>query len=92
MVDYIGPVFEELKADSHDLKNSIDSKTQRLETMLHDKTHRLEVLMESLEQKILGALETYFVVSAKEETIKNHDERLKLLERDVKILKSEFKV
>ena len=48
MVDYIGPIFEELKTDGRKLKTNIDTK------MYH-----LEVLMEFLEQKILGALKTY---------------------------------
>ena len=77
LVNYIGPIFEDLKTD-----------IRKVEGRLTDKINWQGTLVDEMRRDILTALEASSPVLEEEETVKEHGERIALLERDVEILKA----
>jgi hypothetical protein len=87
MVNYIGPIFQELKGDITELKGGFQELKIEVKKG-QEETHRLGILMEQMDKKIDTALEASSSVLKHEDIVKNHDERIVSLERDVRVLKA----
>lgn len=81
MVNYIGPIFQELKTD-------IGNVESRLSHKIKEETHRLGILMEQMDKKIDTALEASSSVLKHEDIVKDHEDRIEHLEGDVRVLKN----
>jgi len=68
MVNYIGPIFQELKTD-------IGNVESRLSHKIKEETHRLGILMEQMDKKIDTALEASSSVLKHEDIVKDHEDR-----------------
>jgi hypothetical protein len=88
LIDYIGPVFEDLKVEITSVRTGLRAE---LTKHIDDKTHRLEVLMDATKREIMSALETCSAVSAKEEVVSEHGERIATLETEVRSVKLAIK-
>jgi len=73
MINYIGPIFQELKGE---IKKG------------QEETHKLGILMDQMDRKIDTALEASLSVLEHEDTVKDHGERIDGLEKDVLVLKA----
>ena len=101
MVDYIGPVFQELKGDIKELRTEIkelkvdNSKLhKRIDGLATEvghvatETRQIGITVDEMRKEILTALEASSSVLQHEEIVKEQGERIDDLERDVRVLKA----
>ena len=86
MVNYIGPIFQDLKGDINDIRSDNSKLNKRIDSLAGE-THKLGILMEQMDKKIDTALEASSSVLKYEDIVKDHDDRIVTLERDVRVLK-----
>lgn len=99
MVNYIGPIFQDLKGEIKDLKTELRSDISVLDKKLTDKidwqgkklTDKINwqgTIMEDMRKEVKLALELSGTSFQNESAIKDHETRISAVEDDIKVLKT----
>lgn len=86
MVNYIGPIFEELKSDIRALGGRMDNYDQKLQSLPRQIVHEMKILLER-DERLNSLSDVSKAGEMNTEKIENLDGRVSHLEEDVQVLK-----